>query len=92
MLRNGVKQLIGMDARLQVIAEASSGEEASRWRAARPDLILLDLNMPGINGLETLDRLRQADPMGRVVVFGVFGQGDGVALRRGADDVDNGWC
>lgn len=34
MLRNGVKQLIGMDARLQVIAEASNGEQGSRWRSS----------------------------------------------------------
>ncbi|WP_268605056.1 response regulator, partial [Escherichia coli] len=50
MLRNGVKQLIGMDARLQVIAEASNGEQGVALAEQHdPDLILLDLNMPGIN-------------------------------------------
>jgi two-component system nitrate/nitrite response regulator NarL len=83
MLRNGVKQLIGMDARLQVIAEASNGEQGVTL-AEQHDL---DLNMPGINGLETLDRLRQTDLSGRVVVFSVSNHEDDVvsALKRGAD-------
>ncbi|CUY10487.1 two-component system response regulator NarL [Serratia marcescens] len=88
MLRNGVKQLIGMDARLQVIAEASNGEQGVTLAEQHdPDLILLDLNMPGINGLETLDRLRQTDLSGRVVVFSVSNHEDDVvsALKRGAD-------
>ncbi len=88
MLRNGVKQLIGMDARLQVIAEASNGEQGVTLAEQHdPDLILLALNMPGINGLETLDRLRQTDLSGRVVVFSVSNHEDDVvsALKRGAD-------
>ncbi|CAI1716371.1 Nitrate/nitrite response regulator protein narL [Serratia marcescens] len=79
MLRNGVKQLIGMDARLQVIAEASNGEQGVTLAEQHdPDLILLDLNMPGINGLETLDRLRQTDLSGRIVVFSVSNHEDDV--------------
>lgn len=52
-----------------------------------PDLILLDLNMPGMNGLETLDQLRTRTLSGRVVVFSVSNHEDDVisALKRGAD-------
>ena len=52
-----------------------------------PDLILLDLNMPGMNGLETLDQLRTRTLSGRVVVFSVTNHEDDVisALKRGAD-------
>lgn len=88
MLRNGVKQLISMDPRLQVIAEASNGEQGVELAEQHdPDLILLDLNMPGMNGLETLDRLRQTALSGRVVVFSVSNHEDDVvsALKRGAD-------
>ena len=88
MLRNGVKQLISMDPRLQVIAEASNGEQGVDLAEQHdPDLILLDLNMPGMNGLETLDRLRQTALSGRVVVFSVSNHEDDVvsALKRGAD-------
>lgn len=88
MLRNGVKQLISMDPRLQVIAEASNGEQGVELAELHdPDLILLDLNMPGMNGLVTLDRLRQTALSGRVVVFSVSNHEDDVvsALKRGAD-------
>ncbi|MBC3381065.1 two-component system response regulator NarL [Serratia fonticola] len=88
MLRNGVKQLISMDPRLQVIAEASNGEQGVELAEMHdPDLILLDLNMPGLNGLATLDRLRQTALSGRVVVFSVSNHEDDVvsALKRGAD-------
>ncbi|HHQ4307432.1 TPA: two-component system response regulator NarL [Serratia fonticola] len=88
MLRNGVKQLISMDPRLQVIAEASNGEQGVKLAELHdPDLILLDLNMPGMNGLATLDRLRQTALSGRVVVFSVSNHEDDVvsALKRGAD-------
>lgn len=88
MLRNGVKQLISMDSRLQVIAEASNGAQGVELAEQfDPDLILLDLNMPGMNGLETLDQLRLTSLSGRVVVFSVSNHEDDVvsALKRGAD-------
>ncbi|KUU34772.1 two-component system response regulator, partial [Escherichia coli] len=52
-----------------------------------PDLILLDLNMPGMNGLETLDKLREKSLSGRIVVFSVSNHEEDVvtALKRGAD-------
>ncbi|MBF7982015.1 MULTISPECIES: two-component system response regulator NarL [Rahnella] len=88
MLRNGVKQLIALDASLQVIGEASNGEQGVELaKQLDPDLILLDLNMPGMNGLDTLDSMRQTSLSGRVVVFSVSNHEDDVvtALKRGAD-------
>jgi two-component system nitrate/nitrite response regulator NarL len=56
-------------------------------RAQKAQLILLDLNMPGMNGLETLDKLRERSLSGRVVVFSVSNHEEDVvtALKRGAD-------
>ncbi|WP_428943891.1 two-component system response regulator NarL [Pantoea sp. FN060301] len=88
MLRNGVKQLIGLDDRLQVVAEASNGVQGVELAGLHdPDLILLDLNMPGMNGLDTLVQLRTIDLSGRIVVFSVSNHEDDVvnALKRGAD-------
>ncbi|MGE9551457.1 two-component system response regulator NarL [Erwinia amylovora] len=88
MLRNGVKQLIELDDELQVIAEASNGAQGVELAEQHdPDLILLDLNMPGMNGLDTLVQLRTIDLSGRIVVFSVSNHDDDVvnALKRGAD-------
>ena len=88
MLRTGVKQLISMAPDIQVIGEASNGEQGiAMAESLDPDLILLDLNMPGMNGLETLDKLREKSLSGRVVVFSVSNHEEDVvtALKRGAD-------
>ena len=88
MLRNGVTQLIALDTSLKVIGEASNGEQGVELaKQLDPDLILLDLNMPGMNGLDTLDSMRQTSLSGRIVVFSVSNHEDDVvtALKRGAD-------
>lgn len=88
MLRSGVKQLISLEPQLKVIGEASNGQQGIELaEELDPDLILLDLNMSGMNGLETLDQLRTRTLSGRVVVFSVSNHEDDVisALKRGAD-------
>jgi DNA-binding NarL/FixJ family response regulator len=70
-----------------VVAEASDGMEAiDRARELRPDIVLLDLTMPGIGGLEALPRIRAAAPECEVVVLTASGTEDNLlaAIRGGA--------
>lgn len=72
MLRKGVAQLLSIEENLDVVAEASSGEEAISLAIKTPvDLILLDLNMKGLSGIDTLSALKRADISSKVVIFSV---------------------
>jgi two-component system nitrate/nitrite response regulator NarL len=88
LFRKGVADLIRMEPNLQLVGEAADGESGVRVaKATDPDLILLDLNMKGWNGIQTLERLRAADLDARVIVLTVSDAEEDVvaALRAGAD-------
>lgn len=88
MLRNGVKQLISLEPTLRVIGEADDGVTGIKIAEEQdPDLILLDLNMPGMNGFEVLDDLRSRELSGRIILFTVSNYSEDLinALKRGAD-------
>ena len=89
VFRKGVADLIGMEPALRLIGEAADGESGLRLaRRLQPDLILLDLNMKGMDGLETLRRLRADEDLdARVVMLTVSDAEADVlaALRAGAD-------
>jgi len=88
MLRKGVMQLLAMEPQLNPVGEASSGAEAIPLaQTLHPDLILLDLNMPGQDGIETIRQLRKAEVDSRIIVFTVSNDHADVfrALRTGAD-------
>lgn len=88
LFRRGVRQLLDMDDSVAAVGEAQSGEEAlERVRESEPDLILLDLNMRGMDGIATIRALRDADVQARIVVLSVSDNDEDVvsALRAGAD-------
>ncbi|WP_227369396.1 two-component system response regulator NarL [Halomonas sp. M20] len=88
LLRRGVAQLLELEDDLELVGETGDPEEGLRLaEELDPDMILLDLNMPGMNGIETLKRLREANYAGRVVMFTVSDHEEDVvaALRAGAD-------
>lgn len=72
LMRRGVRQLLALDPRLEVIAEANNGTEAlAEARRQEPDIILLDLNMKGMSGLDTLKALRHEGISSRILVLTV---------------------
>lgn len=88
LFRRGVSQLLGLGPGFSVVGEAASGEEGIRLaRELDPDLILLDLNMKGMNGLETLRALRDQGVDARIVILTVSDAPDDLigAIRAGSD-------
>ncbi|OOZ40773.1 two-component system response regulator NarL [Solemya pervernicosa gill symbiont] len=89
LFRQGVADLISMDDSLELIGEAASGEEGlEKARALQPELILLDLNMKGMDGIMTLKAIKADESLDtRVVMLTVSDHEDNVvaALRAGAD-------
>jgi two-component system response regulator NreC len=70
VLRAGLTALLNAEADFTVVGEAADGGEALRIaQAVQPDVILLDINMPGVNGLDALPLLRQATPKSRILVL-----------------------
>ncbi|TYP62611.1 LuxR family two component transcriptional regulator [Stutzerimonas stutzeri] len=88
MMRRGLRDLLELENDLEVVGEAGNGEDAiALAQQTEPDLILMDLNMPGIDGLETTRRMRDVDIDARIVMFTVSDEQGHVleALRNGAD-------
>lgn len=70
MVRRGVIGLLSSEASWEICGEASDGSEALvKARAILPDVILLDVSMPGLNGLEVARRLRKEMPQARIIVM-----------------------
>jgi DNA-binding NarL/FixJ family response regulator len=81
LFRNGVAALVGSQRDMQVVAEAANGGEAIReFRAHQPDVTLMDLQMPEMNGLEATIAIRAEFPDARIIVLTTYA-GDVQVLR-----------
>ncbi|MBO9715393.1 MAG: response regulator transcription factor [Pseudoxanthomonas sp.] len=81
LLRDGIAALVGGQPDMQLCAEASTGVEAiARYREHRPDVTLLDIQMPLMGGIEALAAIRGEFPTARVIVLTSYG-GDALAQR-----------
>ena len=88
LLRKGLAQLIELEDDLEVAAEASNGVDAIKIaQEVQPDLILLDLNMQGMDGLDTLKAMRESGIESRIIMLTVSDNDEDVvcAITYGAD-------
>jgi DNA-binding NarL/FixJ family response regulator len=87
VVRDGLVAMLSTQPDFQVVAEASSGQEAVEKAAAlQPDVVLLDLEMPGMDGVEALKSLHARQPALRALVFTAFDTDERIlgAVRAGA--------
>jgi DNA-binding NarL/FixJ family response regulator len=81
LLREGIAAVIDGEDDIELVAEATNGQEAiDLFRLHRPDVTLMDLQMPGINGIDAILAIRKEFPNARFIVLTTY-QGDVQALR-----------
>lgn len=70
MIREGLKRLIELEPDIHVVAGCSNGKEAvEKYQTKKPDVVLMDINMPTLNGLQALERIKRYDDGAKVVML-----------------------
>ena len=88
ILREGLKALLSLSSELVVVGEAQDGREAVRIASElKPDLVLMDLSMPRMNGIEAIKEIKKQHPEIKIIVFTVYKTEEYVlaSLQAGAD-------
>src|ERR1700688_3148317 len=81
LLREGIAALVNAESDMKLVAEASNGSEAvEKFRLHRPDVTLMDLQMPALNGIEAIIGIRSEFPNARIIVLTTYA-GDVQVLR-----------
>src|SRR5499427_113244 len=81
LLRKGIAALVNTEDDMKLVAEASTGEEAiEKFRTHRPDVTLMDIQLPGLNGIETINHIQKEFPSARIIVLTTY-SGDAQMVR-----------
>ncbi len=74
VVRQGIRRLLELEKQISVVGEAGSGDEAlEQMDASAVDVVIMDIGLPGIDGIETTRRLRDRHPDLKVLVLSSFG-------------------
>ena len=87
VFRRGMRAILGAEPDTELVGEATDGEEAvARALELRPDVILMDLNMPNVNGIEATRRILEASPGTAILMLTMFEDDKSIlaAMRAGA--------
>ncbi len=87
VLRDGLAAIIRQERDLDVVGEVGDGRQAvEQWKKQRPDVTLMDLRMPGLDGVNAIYEIRAADPGARIIVLTTFDGDEDIyrGLRAGA--------
>ena len=77
MIRDGVKMLLSNDKQWVVCGEASNGNEAlEKFKSLKPDLLILDISMPDMNGMEVAERILTSDPSAKIIILSMYDDED----------------
>src|SRR5580658_2151044 len=81
LLREGIAALVNAESAMKLVAEASNGQDAiEKFRLHRPDVTLMDLQMPALSGIESIIGIRSEFPNARIIVLTTYA-GDVQVLR-----------
>src|SRR5262245_30157299 len=81
LLREGMAAILGAETDMVLVAQASNGHEAiDQFRTHRPDITLMDLQMPVMDGIDTISAIRKNFPDARIIVLTTY-SGDALAVR-----------
>jgi two-component system NarL family response regulator len=87
VVRSGLSASLSLEPDIEIVAEADSGEQAlSAYTTHLPDIVLMDLQLPGISGIEATIKILAAHPSARILIFSTFARDEEIhrALRAGA--------
>src|SRR5260370_31001702 len=73
VVRDGLVAIIKQEADMDVVADTGDGQQAAElWKKHRPDITLMDLRMPGLDGVSAIYQIRAADPNARIIVLTTY--------------------